>query len=264
MIGMLIDVTRCIGCEQCVAACVAENGLDPDLADRDRATAPDGLSANRFTTVEPVGWNRLAKKACMHCLEPSCVSACLVGGLTRQENGAVVYDPEKCIGCRYCMLACPFHIPRYQWSKTVPFVRKCELCRDRLAEGKIPACVEACPQQAIAFGTREEMLLEAQRRIESDDRYFNWIWGKTEFGGTGVLYISDVDLGELGWPGTKTEAIPKMVAPVLHATPWLAGSVLAGVTGIQWIVKRRMEQMREDSPQSTGEAMDHSDGKHRP
>lgn len=243
MTSMLIDVTRCVGCEQCVAACVKQNGIDPRLADRDRATAVDGLSENRLSTVNPIGWTRFAKVACMHCLEPSCVSACLVGGLTRSELGAVIYDPDKCIGCRYCMLACPFHIPRYEWSSKTPLVRKCDWCFERLEAGNPPACFEACPEDAIAFGSREEMLAEARRRIAANpDRYLDHIYGEKEFGGTGVLYISDVDLYELGWPEEGSDSIPATVAPILHATPWIGGSVLTAVVGLNWIVKRRMDR----------------------
>ena len=243
MTSMLIDVTRCVGCEQCVAACVKQHGIDPRLADRDRATAVDGLSENRLSTLNPIGWARFAKVACMHCLEPSCVSACLVGGLTRSELGAVIYDPDKCIGCRYCMLACPFHIPRYEWSSTTPLVRKCDWCFERLEAGNPPACFEACPEDAIAFGSRNEMLAEARRRIAANpDRYLDHIYGEKEFGGTGVLYISDVDLYELGWPEEGSSSIPATVAPVLHATPWIGGSVLTAVVGLNWIVKRRMER----------------------
>ncbi|MCB2212305.1 4Fe-4S dicluster domain-containing protein [bacterium] len=253
MIGMLIDVTKCVGCEKCVAACVKANGCDPAAADRDRATSPDGLSADRLTTVQPIGWDHFAKKACMHCLEPSCVSACLVGGITRSENGAVVYDPDKCIGCRYCMLACPFHVPRYEWSAKVPFMKKCELCEERLADGEIPACADACPQNAIEFGERDELLRLAHQRIgENPDGYIDHVWGEHEFGGTSVLYISDADLAELGWPSPDTESIPHLVEPVMHATPIVGGSVLASVAGVNWIVRRRMQQMHGPDASSNG------------
>ncbi len=249
--GMLIDVTKCIGCERCVSACVEANHLDPRRADHDKAVISDGLSANRLTTVLRVAGDRFAKKACMHCLEPSCVSACLVGGLTKEPNGAVVYDPDKCIGCRYCMLACPFHVPRYEWDDTVPFMKKCELCEERLADGEIPACVDACPEEVITFGDRRELLAEAHRRIEEEPgRYLNHVWGEEEFGGTSVLYISDVDLAELGWPDAKADPIPELVSPALHSTPYIAGSVLFGVAGVNWVVRRRMERMQNhDTPE---------------
>jgi formate dehydrogenase iron-sulfur subunit len=165
MFGMLFDVTRCKGCERCVDACVEANGLDAVAAARDRATTRDGLSANRLLSVMPVGDGRFARIGCMHCVEPSCVSACLVGGIRKTPEGPVVYDPDKCIGCRYCMLACPFHVPRYEWQETMPFVKKCSMCFDRLRDGGKPACVEACPNEALEFGERDALLAEAHERI---------------------------------------------------------------------------------------------------
>ena len=150
MFGILFDVTRCKGCERCVDACVEANGLDPVAAAQDRATTRDGLSANRPLSLMPVDDGRFARMSCMHCVEPSCVSACLVGAIRKTPEGPVVYDPDMCIGCRYCMLACPFHVPRYEWQETTPFVKKCSMCFDRLRDGGQPACVEACPEQAIA------------------------------------------------------------------------------------------------------------------
>jgi len=248
MIGILIDVTRCVGCERCVAACVEENGCDPDRAEYDKAVVKDGLSANRLCTVMQLDDFHNVKKSCMHCLEPSCVQACLVGGITKSENGAVVYDPDKCIGCRYCMIACPFHIPRYEWDKKVPFMKKCELCEDRLAVGKQPACVEACPENALQYGEREEMLAEAHRRIKnSPNKYINHVWGETELGGTSVLYISDVDLSLMDWPESDSKPIPEITKPALHSTPFIAGSVLAGVAGLNWIVRRRMDLMKPEN-----------------
>ena len=118
MYGILIDVTKCTACEKCVAACITNKGLDPWQADRDRAVTADGLSAHRLSTVLKVSDGRFARKSCMHCLEPSCVSACLVGGLTKTPEGPVVYDRDKCIGCRYCILACPFQVTRYEWDRS--------------------------------------------------------------------------------------------------------------------------------------------------
>ena len=238
--AILVDVTRCTACEQCVAACVQTNHMDAQKAEHDRATTRDGLSANRLSTVLPLPEGRFARKSCMHCLEPSCVSACLVGGITKTPEGPVVYDPDKCIGCRYCMLACPFHVPRYEWATTEPFMVKCDMCADRLAHGELPACVEACPQQALTFGGRDMLLAEAHRRIEqSPGTYCNHVWGEDEFGGTSVLYISDVDLTPLGWPESPTAPIPSLTEPLIHKTPFLGLGVACSLVGLNWIVNRR-------------------------
>ena len=220
MLGILIDVTRCTGCERCVSACVKSNDSEPLRAAADRSAARDGLSADRLCSVVPVAEGRFAKKSCLHCLEPSCVSACLVGALEKTADGPVIYDPAMCIGCRYCMLACPFHIPRYEWDEVTPAVVKCDMCQDRLAEGKQPACVEACPEEALLFGDRDQLIETARARIaEHPDAYIDHVWGETEFGGTSVMYISDVDLGALEWPAPDASGIPQITEPMIAATP---------------------------------------------
>ena len=254
MYGILIDVTRCTGCEKCVAACVERNGKDPRLAEYDRAVTKDGLSSHRLLTVLKVDDGRFARKSCMHCLEPSCVSACLVGGLTKTADGAVVYDKDKCIGCRYCMLACPFHIPRYEWDKIVPFVAKCDLCLDRVTQGELPACVGACPNGALKFGERNELLKEAHALIgASPERYVNHVWGEEEFGGTSVMYVADVDLALLGWPETKAVSIPSLTESLVHQTPFMGLGVAATLLGLNWIVKRRNKLMGQEHSQGTAE-----------
>jgi formate dehydrogenase iron-sulfur subunit len=130
MHGILIDVTKCTACEKCVVACTKRNGLDLEQAEQDRALTADGLSAHRLSTVIEVSNGRFARKSCMHCLEPSCASACLVGALTKTAEGPVLYNRDKCIGCRYCMLACTFHVPRYEWEKTTPYMMKCDMCSE--------------------------------------------------------------------------------------------------------------------------------------
>ncbi|MGD2123700.1 MAG: 4Fe-4S dicluster domain-containing protein [Gemmatimonadota bacterium] len=249
MKAILVDVTKCTGCERCVEACIEENGLDPVKAQVDRAVTKDGLSENRFLSVPKVGEGRFVRMSCMHCLEPSCVSACLVGGITKTPDGPVVYDPDKCIGCRYCMLACPFHIPRYEWDDTVPFMRKCAMCFERLGDGLPPACVEACPNEALRFGDRNELLKEAHRTISAGaGRYLNRVWGEHEFGGTSVLYISDVDLGVAGWPDEEAESIPSLTEPLIAKTPFIGMGVMGSLLGINWVIRRRMRLAAENAP----------------
>jgi formate dehydrogenase iron-sulfur subunit len=244
--AILVDVTKCTGCERCVAACVEASGTDPLQAQIDRATTADGLSADRLVSVRKADEGRFVRISCMHCLEPSCVSACLVGGITKTPEGAVIYDPDKCIGCRYCMLACPFHIPRYEWGETNPLMRKCAMCFERQAEGKVPACVDACPNEALRFGERDEMLSEAHRLITyGRGRYLPRVWGEHEFGGTCVLYVSDVDLGAVGWPHVETDAIPTLTEPLIAKTPAIGLSVMGAVLGINWVIRRRMRLAAE-------------------
>jgi formate dehydrogenase iron-sulfur subunit len=244
--AILIDVTRCTGCERCIEACKKENDLQPEIPAR--KLSQDGLSSRRLATiVELREQKRFVKKQCVHCLEPGCVDACLVGAITRTEAGPVVYDPSKCIGCRYCMLACPLKIPRYEWEKTLPYMKKCDMCADRVAVGKPPACVEACTSEALVFGDRDALLREAKRRIAgAPKRYLHHVYGEKELGGTAVLYISDTPLDALGWPdrmGWRTMA--SYTWPVMSKTPWLAGGVAAFLVGTYAIIQRRMRLMDE-------------------
>jgi len=250
MYGILVDTTRCTGCESCVAACVAANDLDPRQAARDRVTARDGLSAERFASIVPVGDGAFARKSCMHCLEPSCVSACLVGALQKSEDGPVTYDADKCIGCRYCMLACPFHVPRYEWQATAPFVRKCEMCAERLQHGEQPACVAACPHDALLFGDRDQLLAKAHAMIAVEPwRYRDHVWGEHEFGGTCVLYISDRDLAVLDWPATDTKPIPELTTALVESTPFVGAGVATALLSINWVIRRRQKLAAEHHPE---------------
>jgi formate dehydrogenase iron-sulfur subunit len=255
MIGILFDGTRCTGCERCVSACVETNGLDAVAAARDRATTRDGLSANRPLSVMPLGGDSFVRNGCMHCVEPSCVSACLVGALEKTPEGPVVYDPDMCIGCRYCMLACPFHVPRYEWQETLPFVKKCSMCFDRLDEGGKPACVEVCPSDALQFGDRDALLAEAHQRIQDHPgRYLPRVWGESEWGGTSVLLLSDVDLGEAGWPESATASIPSTTEPLVHKTPFIGASVLTCTWALSAIIQRRQKLMNRGDAEADADA----------
>jgi len=253
--AILVDTTKCTGCEKCVLACIQANKLDAHRADIDRALIKDGLSADRWSSIQKVANDRFARKSCMHCLEPSCVSACLVGGISKTPEGPVVYDPDKCIGCRYCMLACPFHVPRYEWDATIPFMRKCDMCFERTLQGGKPACVEACPNQALVFGDRNDLLRRAHELVDAaDSPYLSHIWGEEELGGTSVLYISDEDLTALGWPEQNAAAIPSLTEPLISKTPFIGLSVAVGLLSVNWIVRRRMKLA--DGPES------HEGGRH--
>lgn len=256
MYGILVDVTKCTGCEQCVGACLAEHGRTPDAA----AWAPagkDGLSGEQLCSIVPLEAGRFARKSCMHCLEPSCVAACLVGAITQTDDGPVVYDAGKCIGCRYCMLACPHHVPRYEWSKVIPFVKKCDMCSERLATGGKPACAEACPNGALRFGDRDELLAEANRTIAGNQgKYLPRVWGEHEWGGTSVMYISDVDLSALDWPAQDTRAIPELTDPMIEMTPFIGGGAAIGLWALGSIIARRNKVMAQEHSRNHEERSD--------
>ena len=240
--AILIDITRCIGCEECVLACKEENDLGPDRL-RPGQEAVDGLSATRFSTILRYPDDHFVRQQCRHCLEPACVSACLVGAMQKTPEGPVIYDSELCMGCRYCLVACPYGIPRYEWDAAAPLVKKCTLCNHRIVEGKEPACVEACPEDALLFGEREELLTEGRRRIaENPDTYINHIYGENEVGGTSVLYLSDISLGFLAWSENLGEGdLPHLTYAALKKVPWTVLGMSGLMGGIYWVVNRRMK-----------------------
>jgi formate dehydrogenase iron-sulfur subunit len=252
--AILTDVTRCTGCEACVTACQEHNDLPRERAWR-WLHRIDDLSHARWTTLRRLRDDRFVRRQCRHCIDPECVSVCIVGALQKTKEGPVTYDRDLCIGCRYCMIACPWEIPRYSWEETVPFIQKCDLCHDRVTkEGRVPACVEACPEEATIFGERQELLDEAHRRLEQEpDRYIQKVWGEHEVGGTSVLYISDVDLNltDLDAPVGDHDPLPHRTTRILHQMP-LAFLGMAGVMyGLHWIIRRRQQRLAEGSAAAT-------------
>jgi formate dehydrogenase iron-sulfur subunit len=263
--AILTDTTRCTGCETCVAACKRTNHLGRDRAWRWQSDI-DVLSSSRFTTILREPGSHYVRQQCRHCLEPACVSACIVAALRRTDLGAVIYDSQRCMGCRYCMMACPYGIPRYEWQSTEPKVRKCTLCYDRLSEGRQPACTEACPYGATIFGTRADMLAEARRRIaESPGKYYPKeaprVYGEHEVGGSSVLYISDISLDFLGWrPKMGAQPLPKLTWAALSKVPPVVFGVAALMSGVYWVVGRRMRLAAEARQESEAGAGDGSSG----
>lgn len=253
--AILTDTTACTGCETCVHACKQTYGLGRDRAWRWKNKVDD-LSSTRFTTIITRPGNRHVRQQCRHCLEPACVSACLVGALQKKDIGPVIYDENRCMGCRYCMMACPYGIPRYKWESAIPYVRKCILCYDRIKIGQRPACVEACPYGATTFGTREEMLELARRRIaDNPGKYYPHdeprIYGEHEVGGTSVLYLSDISLDFLGWrPDLGDEPVPALTWGALSKVPPIALGMAALMSGVYWVIGRRMKLQAEKAAQS--------------
>lgn len=237
--GLLIDITKCIGCRMCAAACAQQNHLPEEDALE--------LSATHYTVVQGIHNDEtFVRRLCMHCNEPTCVSACLVGAFSKSETGAVLYDESKCIGCRYCMQACPFEVPRYEWGSLAPKIRKCIMCHDRVAAGGQTACAEACPTGATTFGDRDDLIKEARKRIdENPGGYIDHIYGLTEVGGTAVMYLSNVPFDQLGLPmNVPNEPIPELSWRVLSQIPKYTVAVSVVLFGIRWITSRRTEVAR--------------------
>jgi len=240
--AILTDVTKCIGCEECVRACKNTNDTGDDLPWHWQSRVDD-LSASRWTTLVRVSEDRYVRQQCRHCLEPACVSACPVGALHKTPEGAVVYNSDICMGCRYCMMSCPFGIPRYLWSAAVPYVRKCILCHDKIARGELaqPACTKACPNEATIYGSRDQLLAEAHKRIrENPGHYIDRVWGEKEVGGTSVIYISDVSLDFLGWKkDLGNDPLPQKTLAALRQVPFVFSGMGICMFGLYWILERR-------------------------
>ncbi|MGB8648363.1 MAG: 4Fe-4S dicluster domain-containing protein [Anaerolineae bacterium] len=273
-VGILVDTTRCIGCRSCQAACKKKNNLPPDPqplpANR---TFPKALSATSFTLVEfrqvdvsgqrvspqvkPAGSSQTAdpsvairtvKKQCMHCLNPACASVCPVGAITKTAEGPVVYDADKCMGCRYCMAACPFNIPKFEWDSANPRIRKCNMCADLVAQGQPTACVAACPVQALQFGKRTDLVAEAQARIgKESSKYTPYIYGLGEVGGTSVLYLANVPFEQLGFKTDLPRAdLPDYTWQVMEKIPGVAVGVGLLMGTISWFTHRKPAHSGEE------------------
>jgi formate dehydrogenase beta subunit len=244
-IAMLYDATKCIGCNACSNGCRDWNRTTPEPDPSGLYDAPQDLSGDTWTIIklyQGEGEYSFVKHQCMHCAEPACVSACPVQALQKTETGAVTYDPKRCIGCRYCMVACPFHVPRFEWDEVLPRIAKCTLCNDRLVDGKGPRCAEYCPTGALIWGQWDELLAEAEERLAANpDRYVNHIYGKDEAGGTSVFYLSQVPFEKLGLPKLDPEPHAELSEAVaIYGTPSALLGVAGLLTGVYWITKRRL------------------------
>ncbi|MCX8037528.1 MAG: 4Fe-4S dicluster domain-containing protein [Candidatus Sumerlaeia bacterium] len=240
--AIFTDTTLCTGCEACVSACKREYQLGDDRPWR-RGSAVDDLSATRLTTIVRRPGGRHVRRHCRHCNYATCIAVCLVGAMRKTPEGAVVYDKSRCMGCRYCIMACPFGVPRYEWNKAAPVIRKCTMCYDRLRAGQQPACTEACPEHATLFGPRDEMLALARQRLEAEPKkYVQKIWGEKEIGGTLVFYISDIPLDFLAWkPNLPETPYPTLTQAALNKVPGTIAAVGGAMTGIYWLIGRRMQ-----------------------
>ncbi len=288
--AVLVDMTQCIGCRLCEYACRKSNDIEPGLLasyDDQSVFKENRRPANDYFTVinafdapdrsavaaldDPAPKPVYAKVNCMHCNHAACVSACIVGALTKQENGAVVYDAWKCIGCRYCMVACPFQIPTYTYDNVLtPRVRKCEFCSTRLEKGQQPACVEACPRQVLTFAKRNELIPLAHEKIlQHPGRYVDHLYGEHEVGGTSWLYLSPIPFKQAGFLTLGDEAPPKLTEQIQHGVfkYWIAPlGWYAFLATAMWYTGRRakIESHAGIHPHDDDRAQTHNRGPHTP
>lgn len=243
-LGILVDTTRCAGCQSCELACAEANNLPiPDIGDpsafgKIRQTSETSLAVvNRYKTVKG---ELFVKQQCMHCNQPGCVSACPVKAMEKQKEGPVTWE-SNCIGCRYCMVSCPFDMPRFEHHSATPKLYKCTLCWERLKKGEKPACVDNCPAEALTFGTRRALIEEANMRIyKTPKEYISHIYGEHEVGGTGYLYLSSVPFEQIGFrKDLGTTAYPEYTAGFLYSVPIILILWPAFLGGISAITRRK-------------------------
>ncbi len=251
--AVLVDTTLCIGCRGCEAACSEANRLpappdDDKVMLKRRDTGPEVFTVVNRTEKAP-GVERFAKKQCMHCVAPACASVCPVRAMDKLPTGPVVYDASKCMGCRYCMLACPFDVPKYEYSSAAPRVRKCTFCAERQAKGLKPACTEVCPSGALTFGKRSELLEVAKARIyQNPGRYEHHVYGEHEAGGTSWLYLADVPFEKLALKGdVPEEPMPDLVSGALGAPPFVMTLWPPLLMGLYAFSKRRDDVSKDEN-----------------
>jgi len=268
--GMLTDVSKCIGCRSCEKGCNAQHELPkPDepfedlsvFDEKRRPTAKAYTVVNRYDVkgaVEPA----FRKQQCNHCNEPACASACFVRALYKTDEGPVLWDKDLCVGCRYCLVACPFYVPAYEYDDPItPRVMKCTMCHAKFTQGKgAPACAESCPTEAITFGKLSDLLALARDRIRKNpDRYVDHIYGQHEIGGTGWLYISHVPFEEVGLPmDLGSKAYPEYTKSALGWIPNIVvlWPVLLG--GVYALARRRDKLDAKSKREAVSSAVDNA------
>jgi len=278
-VGMLYDSTLCVGCKACVAACKEVNGLPPTIRDgKEYYDSAADLSGETFNVIkiykdgkgihkdmEKDGF-AFEKRSCMHCVDPGCVSACPVTALEQQaKTGIVTYNPDACIGCRTCMTACPYNVPQFEYNKTFGQIHKCQMCNqkgvERIDNGQMTGCAEACPTGATLFGTRDALMAEAKRRtklkpgeiynyprgdINKPDSYHekpaptykDHVWGEKEAGGTNVLHVSSVSFDKLGMPPLGERSYASISEGVQHGLYSYLALPAVALAGLTFMVKR--------------------------
>jgi formate dehydrogenase iron-sulfur subunit len=265
--GVLFDSSRCIGCRKCEEGCNRVNELpEPDRAFSDlsvmdterRTTAKAYTIVNRYNNSSGAESPVYRKVQCNHCLEPACASVCFVRAFTKTKTGAVTYDASVCVGCRYCMIACPFEIPAYEYNKAFsPRIMKCTMCYPRIVKGLLPGCVEACPTEALTFGEREELLRIGRERIRRfPERYVDHIYGENEMGGTSWLYLAGVPFKEIGMrEDLGVTPAPKLTSGALSAVPMVVGLWPVLLAGVYAINKRKEKIEQQEEEQAVAAAL---------
>ncbi len=255
--GVLHDISLCVGCRSCETACNIVNDLpepeqpfaDLTVLEEERRTKADAYTIVNKYDPKKNGSPIFKKLQCNHCLEPACASACFVKAFQKTKEGAVVYDASVCVGCRYCMIACPFEIPAYEYDKALtPRVTKCTMCYPRVKDGLLPGCVQSCPMEALTFGKRDDLLKLAKERIRKHpDRYVDHIYGEKEMGGTNWLYLSNVPFAQIGMrEDLGVTPAPELTSGALSAVPIIAGLWPVLLMGVYAMSQRKETDFQKD------------------
>ena len=256
--GVLVDTTKCVGCRACEAACTETNHQPAPTLLNDPAVFTKGprvTDTRHYTVVNAANTAasavpaRFIKRQCMHCLEPACASACLVRALNKTPTGPVEYHKDRCLGCRYCMVACPFGVPKYEYESATPFVQKCTFCGDRQARGESPACTSVCPSGALLFGRRDELVEVARERLYAKgSKYVRHIFGEHEVGGTSWMYLTDIPFEKLGLPtNLGTYAYSSLTQASRAAVPFVLTLWPPLLMGMYTFSKRRAEVAAQEA-----------------
>ena len=249
-VGVLVDTTRCIGCRSCEVACSETWGnFVPNVTADNALEKYRDTSEVQFTVVNRFKTEKgdvFVKRQCMHCWQPACAAACLVNAMLKTREGPVTWDGDKCMGCRFCMISCPFDIPKFEYSGWNPRIMKCSMCFERLQQGQKPACVESCPADALMYGQKRELMEIARHRVYSHpDQYVHHIYGENEVGGTGWLYLSAVPFEQIGFrTDLGTTPYPEYTREFLVSIPLIEFGVPALLLGLNALSERK-EQVRE-------------------
>ncbi len=255
--GILMDLTACIGCRTCEQSCAYFNEHpEPEDIDTPATDLPERqTSTTQWTVVnayDTSGGEVTIKRQCMHCNTPACTAACLTKAMVKTEEGPVIWRADKCMGCRYCMLSCPFDMPKFEYDSPNPRILKCRMCWERLQEDEVPACCDFCGGEALAFGKRSELLDLAHKRIAEDpDKYVHHIYGEHEAGGTAFMYLSPVPFEEVGLPtNLGDKPMPDYTRSFLSSVPIVLTLWPAFLVGVHWATRRSENEDHQVNPAS--------------
>ncbi len=294
-VGMLYDSTLCVGCQACVFKCRDLNGLpvDPNSDDQfhsgNAKLSPYAMNVIQVWQVgegtnkdQPDDGYAFVKRQCMHCVDANCVSVCPVSAMRKDPvTGIVTNDKDVCIGCRYCMVACPFNVPKFEYDDPLGRIQKCQLCNQeglsRIDQGLYPGCVEVCPTGAVIYGRREDLLEEAKRRLamtpgdayqfprlevgskdthsQAIPHYEQHVYGEFEGGGTQVLVMSGVPFTNLGLPELEQRATGARSETLQHA---LYGGLALPLVALAGLVYKTRISMKSQEQEPHHSKKDHS------